>query len=235
MKKSKTQIALIAAFAAGIHMASAGVLAFPLGVDAGNSSTAYFGSALINTINDPFAYDPANPNSPGPNQSWASSRGYHALEPAGTDVFLTYTFDEVTLPVNHQLVVDMWGRFDCCQNRDDNFDIEVYDGGLGGTLLGTQVGLGIPNTAPYHARANIGAFSFLPPRSTFDTIRIVAHDSDGLGNANAFTFMEFRAGYVGGVPEPATTMYGMLGVCVIAGYRKLKRNNRIRRTMAANA
>jgi hypothetical protein len=215
-------------------VSSAGVLAFPLTGDAANSSTPNIGH-INNTVNDPFAYNPDSPTNPLPNQAWHSSRGFHGNGAPGADVFLTYTFDEITLPVNHQLVVDLYGRLDCCHDRDDNFDIEVWSGGLTGTLLGTEAGLSIPNSAPFHARANIGAFSFLPPRSQFDTLRLVAHDSNGLGNNNNFTFMEFRAGYVGGVPEPATTMYGMLGVCVIGGYRKLKRNNRIRRTMAANA
>ena len=160
----------------------------PLTPDAANSSQPGFGTNIANLVNDPFTYDPANPTSDTP--AGAHSDGFHGNEPAGQDVILIFDFTDgaITLGAGESFTVDLWGRSNCCQDRDDDYDIELYSGGVSGTLVASITGQAIPDPAPQHNRSILGS-----PGDTFDSLRIVARDSNGLGDGNFFTPVEIRA------------------------------------------
>jgi hypothetical protein len=135
-----------------------------------NSSAPGFGSALANTLNDPFAYDFTNPVSNLPDQIFSGPVSFHGNEAEGIDVLVSYTFPATTLAPGETFVVDIYGRSsdDCCTIRDDDFDLEFYSGGITGTLVEQQTGLGISNMRPDHLRISYTDVD------TIDSFRIVA-------------------------------------------------------------
>ncbi|QDU56954.1 PEP-CTERM sorting domain-containing protein [Aeoliella mucimassa] len=157
----------------------------PLTPDAVNSSQPAYGTDIANLVSDPFAYDPANPTSTNP--LGAHSDGFHADEPAGTDVTLIFDFTNgpITLAAGETFKVDLWGRNNCCFNRDDDYEIELYNGGSLVTSIANQM---IPDSAPQFNRSVLGTAG-----ETFDSLRIIAHDSNGTGDNNLFTPVEIRA------------------------------------------
>lgn len=157
----------------------------PLTPDAANSSQAAFGTDIANLVNDPFAYDPANPTSATP--AGIHTDGFHGDEPAGQDVTLIFDFTNgpITLAAGESFNVDLWGRNNCCYDRDDDYDIELYNSG---SLVASITGQGIPNSAPYYNRSALGS-----PGDTFDSLHLIAHDSNGVGDNNFFTPVEIRA------------------------------------------
>ena len=168
-----------------------------LTADIANSSTPSFGSSVNSPLNDPFAYDCESPTAALPVQIYSpGSMGFHGNEVDGADVFVSYTFPATTLADNESFNIDLYGRdgTDCCPERDDDFDIEVYSGGVGGTLLTTIEGLMIPNAAPYHLRVS------LRHDVPFDAIRIIARDTDD-PRGSYFTLMEIRAAVLVDPPD----------------------------------
>ena len=157
--------------------------------DDANSSTPGFGTELIRTINDNFLYNPLSPTDPLPNQ--VHPNNFHGSEAEGVDVLLSYNFTDgaISLAEGDLFAVDLYGRNECCQDRDDNIDIELYSGGVTGTLVASITGQAIPDAAPTHARVFVGAVG-----QTFDSLRLVAHDSAAAGNL--FTLQEVRAAVI---------------------------------------
>ncbi|MBN1855010.1 MAG: discoidin domain-containing protein [Pirellulales bacterium] len=181
----------IAALAFSPRVAFA-VEVIPLNGDVANSSTPGWSTTLAVTLNDPFLYDPLSPTSPLPAQTHPN--GFHGNGGEGEDVYLSYNMIyPVELDTGEELFIDVWGRSDCCWDRDDNFDIEFYNGGVLGTFIDSLIGMAIPNPVPQHYRASyIGTGTVV-----IDSFRIVAHDSNPSG-ANYFTLMETRAATVDG-------------------------------------
>ena len=179
--------------------------------DAANSTASAFGGSIANTVNDPFAYNPNSPISPLPVQSYSGAAGFHGNAASNVDVFLSYNFTNGPLTHNgpsQSFFVDLYGRSDtCCGDRDNNIDIQVYSGGVLGTLLGTVTGIAIPGS-PFFVRANLAPV--LTTGVTFNAIRLVAHDSEAAAG-NLFTLMEIRAAQVA-IPEPATASLALLGL-----------------------
>jgi hypothetical protein len=160
--------------------------------DIGNSSVSTYGMTVDVTLNDPFAYDPLSPTSPLPNQ--AHPNGFHGTEAEGVDVILSYDMiTPVILDAGEEMYVDVWGRNECCFDRDDNFDIEFYNGGVLGTLIGSVTGQAIPDDVPQYHRVSY----FSTGTVTIDSFRIVGHDS-AVADQNLFTLMETRAVNVDG-------------------------------------
>lgn len=193
-----------------------------LAVDLANSSASGFNGSMAKTINDTFAYNPETPTVPMPATSYGGgatdSPGFHAVGGNGADVFLSYNL--AGGPLKHQAAqqaffLDLYGRSNCCTNRDDNFDIQVFSGGVGGTLLGTVTGAAIGGT--FHTRVNLAPV--LPVGGFFDAIRLVAHDTDGTTNANSFTLMEIRAAQLA-IPEPATASLALIGLAGMMARRR---------------
>ncbi len=185
-----------------------------LTADVANSSASGFNGSMAKTVNDAFAYNPETPTTPMPATSFGGnpgdSPGFHGIGGNGADVFLSYTFTGG--PITHtgaaqSFFVDLYGRSNCCTNRDDNIDVQIFSGGVTGTLLGTVTGAAIGGT--FHTRVNLA--SAIPAGALFDAIRLVAHDTDGTTNANSFTLMEIRAAQLA-IPEPATAALAMMGV-----------------------
>lgn len=162
--------------------------------DGENSSKPGFGGSLGATLNDSFSYDAENPTLNLPVQVYAEKAGYHGDAADGTDVTVGYTVSPTSLAAGETLVIDLYGRSgeDCCAQRDDDFDIEFYSGGIGGTLVEKQTNLSIPNTDPYHLRV-----TYTDP-TTIDSFLIVARDSDTEPpEGSYFTLMEIRAAVIG--------------------------------------
>ena len=183
-----------------------------LTADPANSSPSFFGGNLGGTLNDPFAYDPANPTSPLPDQVYSSNGdGFHAQQPAGTDAILSYTLTDGPLTLNGNVNFDLYGR-NGFVNRDNDIDIQLFNGDYV-TPVAELTGLAISDTAPFFVRGTLPLSG-----TTFDRVRLVAGDSNGGGNPNFFTLLELRAN-VEPVPEPTSLLVcgvglGMLGVGV---------------------
>jgi chitodextrinase len=126
---------------------------------------------LAGLLNDPFAYDPANPTSPMPQTVWGANKFF-----AGMNTYIdtiAYDFDDAY----YNIFVDLYGRSDsCCRQRDDSFDVEFY---LAGVLQET-VASGIDST--HHVRVTAS------PGTLADSIRIV----ETAVVPNAFTLAEIR-------------------------------------------
>jgi len=160
--------------------------------DVANSTTPRTDGSITATTTDAFAYDPLDPTAALPTQTHPNN--YHAESANGTDVFLIYDFTDgpITLATGETFAIDLYGRSECCQNRDDDIDVELFTGGvLTGTVVASSLGVGIPDAAPQHQRVIIGGVG-----DTFDSFRLTAHDSDGPDNLNAFTLQEIRAAII---------------------------------------
>jgi len=188
MKKHSIFI-LGAALLAIVSSALAGT-EVPLTADAANSSVPAFTSNLDSPLVDPFAYDCEAPTDVLPQQIYnPGAAGFHGSEPDGAVVLLSYTLDPVTMGASESFVIDLYGRdgdLDCCAERDDDFDVELFTGGVGGTVVATFEMQSIPNAAPFHLR--LTHRGVLP----FDAIRITARDTDNPAGSY-FTLMEIRA------------------------------------------
>lgn len=163
----------------------------PLTPDVANSSVPAFGSNVNSPLMDPFAYDCDDPIAVLPQQIYnPGAAGFHGNEADGVPVLASYTFDApVMMSDSESFVIDLYGRDganDCCAERDDDLDIELFSGGVGGTVVASFTQQIIPNAAPYHLR--------LTHRGTdaFDAIRITARDTDNPAGSY-FTLMEIRA------------------------------------------
>ncbi|MDF7822786.1 cadherin domain-containing protein [Pontiellaceae bacterium B12227] len=176
-----------------------------LTADVANSSPSGYSGSVANTVNDPFAYDSDAPVSALPEQTWDSSAGYHASLGEGIDAVLVYQLAGTA----GDLVVDLYGRnLAGAVERDNNIDIKLYSGGLGGTLVEQVTGLAIPDSAPYYARAT------LSPAAAFDTLVVIGHDATS-ASGNAFTLMEIRAA-LSQVSDPDTDGDGLTDAQEIA-------------------
>ena len=170
------------------HLAATAGTLVTLTPDAANTSTPGFGSTVNGPLNDPFAYDCDDPVAVLPTLIYGGPVAYHGNQPDGVDVIVSYTMPVVTLADGETFVIDLYGRDganDCCAERDDNLDIEFFAGGIGETLVATQMGLAIPNAAPYHLRVTYDG-------APFDSFSIVAHDTDNPAGSY-FTLQEIRA------------------------------------------
>lgn len=132
------------------------------------------------TLDDPFAYDPNAPTSTSPVQDFMVENNYHASgAPSGGVANLFYNFTPI--PSVDSFVVDLWGRINTAfQSRDDNFDVLLRSGGFDGSIVASQLGLGIPDGDEAYLRVSFDQVA------DFDTIEIAANDV-------FFTLMETRA------------------------------------------
>lgn len=174
-------------------------LVFNLSADTDNSSNSGFGGSVAATLDDPFLYDFTSPTATLPNQVFATGVGFHGSEPAGNIVTVSYTLPSYTTMAGDTIFFDLYGRTRTGEDRDDDYDIVLYNGDYS-TPLVTISSQGIADVAPYHLRSTTS----LPGGTTFDRFQIIARDSNGLGDANLFTLLEIRAGAIAGVPEPSS-------------------------------
>ena len=160
----------------------------PLTPDAANTSAPGFGSTLDAALNDPFAYDCENPVAVLPDQVYSGAAAYHGNEADGAPVFVSYTMTPVTLAANESFAIDLYGRNNCCPERDDDFDVELFSGAVGGTLVASFTQQSIPNADPFHLRIEHRG------DVAFDAIRITARDADSNPPVGSyFTLQEIRA------------------------------------------
>lgn len=174
-------------------------LVFNLSADTDNSSNSGFGGSVAATLDDPFLYDFTSPTATLPNQVFATGVGFHGSEPAGSIVTVSYTLPSYTTMAGDTIFFDLYGRTRAGEDRDDDYDIVLYNGDYS-TPLVTISSQGIADVAPYHLRSTTS----LPGGTTFDRFQIIARDSNGADNANFFTLLEIRAGAIAGVPEPSS-------------------------------
>ena len=112
--------------------------------DVNTTEPRFEAQTAADVLNDPFAYDPADPTSVLPANVWGDPNTfYHGPD----DAAATIAFD-VTDGVYANLFVDLYGRAGCCFDRDDNLNIEFY---LGGELQET-VSVSVDDTT-LHGRA----------------------------------------------------------------------------------
>ena len=155
---------------------------------------------LLATTNDGFAYNPASPTSPLPGDYTGPNTGFHGTSTA--DDTAVFNFDGSY----NNLFVDIYGRRVCCQERDDNFRVQLYSGA---TLVEEFTGLTIPDDATAYLRVTATA------GSVADSIRFV----DDAGTANPFTLAEVRVnGTV--IPEPSGLLLGLGGFALMALRRR---------------
>ena len=222
MKFRILAVAVSAIFAMSTS-AFAALISVPLTADVANSSGNAHGGSLPVTLTDPFAYDPANPTSALPSQNYNGSTHYHGNggNPHPTPT-LFYTLAPTTFTAGSTLDFDFYGRADCCQDRDNNYDIALLSGGAGGSVVGEVLGNNNPDPAPRHLRTDLA--SVLTDGDMFDTIRIT-------GNNGNFTIAEVRLAAdladPAPVPEPASiAIWSLLGLCLAGyGYRRHRRNS----------
>ena len=178
---------------ATIWSASAAGTVVPLTPDSLNSSTPGFGSSIEATLNDPFAYDLDDPTALLPNQVYSGAVAYHGNEVDGVDVLVSYTIPATTPTGGETFVIDLYGRIgaNCCTDRDNDFDIELYSGGISGTLVEKLENLAIPDTEPAHLRVTFTT------EVEIDSIRIVARDAENADPVGSyFTLQEIRAALI---------------------------------------
>lgn len=192
-----------------------------LNADSANSTGNAFGGTIEKTLNDPFAYDPASPNSPLPNRIYNSgSIGYHANLAEGVDAIVSYTTASIiaTSASEPVVVVDLYGRVDnaCCNDRDDDIDVQLFNGSFSSPIA-SVTGISLDNSGDGWGRAT---FDTLPEGTTFDRIRIIGHDSGGGANNNYFTLLETRAATIAAVPEPSSLGLLALGATALLLRRK---------------
>jgi hypothetical protein len=186
----------------------AGVTLLNLTGDAASSSASGWGGSIGVTLTDGFTYAPLSPTSPLPNQSWSGSRGFHGDEANGVDVILNYTLTAGThtTVAGEEIVVDLYGR-NSNEDRDDNVDVLLLNGGVAGATVASVTGVAIEG-AHRHARATL---SGITAGTQFDAIRVVGHDT--AASKNLFTLMEMRVVSFGpeapGVTLPATDTVGV--------------------------
>jgi hypothetical protein len=139
-------------------------------------------SLVSNTLTDTFTYDPNNPTSSSPTQAFAVGNNYHASgAPSGNLANMFYELDTPPNFIADSFALDLWGRADCCQARDDNFDVLLRSGGFDGLIVAAQTGFMIPNNPMAYLRVEFDS----PPKA-FDTVEVIGHDV-------FFTIMEVRA------------------------------------------
>lgn len=154
--------------------------------DAGQTTAQH----LAGLTSDSFVYDPLNPTTNLPNQTYNTgavpAEGIHGSS-TGDLIFELAVDSPVTLNGENELVVDLYGR-NSNGDRDNDFDVLFM--AADGAILGQVTGQAINATGNHHRVSSAG----VPAGSTIAAIRIVAHDSDGnLANNNSFTLMEVRA------------------------------------------
>lgn len=177
-----------------------------LTADVANSTGSGFGGSIVNTLNDPFAYNPDDPTAVKPSGNYSGATAYHQNQADGTDAVLVYNLTDGPISGLDEFVVDLYGRTQCCTDRDDNIDLELLSGGANGLLVASLTGLGIG--ASGHLRGDFS--SIIDSMDEFDTIRLIAHDS-APQNGAFFTLMEVRAASIdAAVPEPTTGLLVLL-------------------------
>lgn len=148
-----------------------------------------FGGTLAGTLSDTFAYNPYSPTSVLPDQIFNGADGYHNNN-TNTDAIILYDVTPTTVDAGTAIVVDLWTRSDCCQNRDNNVDVAFLD--AANNVLGEVTGLNVPDAAPQFIRASTSGV--VANAAIVAKIRVTGHDSDEMpATTNSFTLMEIRA------------------------------------------
>ena len=162
----------------------------------GASTNSSDGGSVGATLNDSFNYNALDPTAAMPTLTYAGSGNYlfQSIEAEGVDVVLAYDLDSHYTQdgTNNALVIDLYGRDDTAQERDNNFDIEVFN--ASNQSLGKVSGLAIPDTATPHLRVDISAqlVPALADGATIANFKVIAHDSTP-ESGNYFALFELRA------------------------------------------
>ncbi|WP_435892494.1 PEP-CTERM sorting domain-containing protein [Oceaniferula spumae] len=208
-------LTLTVAFTASSHAA----VSILLTGDTANSDGGFFpgtGSGDPNrvnvTLNDGFSYNPNNPTSPLPVQSYSQTpaNGFHANKTSGTHT-LSYILTNGAIG-SPTVYFDFYGRNNNT-NRDNNYTVSLYNGDYtAGSLVAQQTGQGVPNSAPFFNRTTFNSATAF----VFDRVQITAPAGTSDANRN-FTVMEVRLA----VPEPSSTaLLGLGGLALMLRRRR---------------
>ncbi len=138
------------------------------------------------TIEDDFKYDPENPTAPLPHQTWSTSQAFHFVD--FYDGYVEYSLiTPDVLGDSNAFFLDIYGRSDCCRERDDSMTITFYDN-LGLEIYKVEH-IGISDDAPYHLRIPV-TDQDIDPASKLEKFKIQTTRTDGFGTT--FTLMEVR-------------------------------------------
>lgn len=185
-------------------------LSNPTAVGQDRLPVATYGRTSIgNTLTDGFAYDPLNPTAALPALNYSASNSFLANEPAGETIIITYDIAGTILTAGRVIVFDLYGRSEAgFFDRDDDFDVEFLSDGVvvGNTVSGVMIQAAQYPPSPEHVRVSTLEAS-VPVGSTIDQIRIIARDSNGLGDPNYFTLQEVRAAFLKSI-TPAVISHG---------------------------
>jgi hypothetical protein len=194
MRIGKWIPALSVAALLGVSATSdAAPLILTLSGDVDNSSAVNSGTIADNlaaTLNDPFAYDPLNPTSPLPVQTFSSSplNGFEAGNHEGR---VAYTLGGTYSGISF----DLYGRaLAATAARDNGLVLRLYDGDWI-TPVFTSAPFDIPDAAPWYTRYTT------PDGTNADRVTITQP------NVGFFNLMEIRAF----VPEPSAAALLALG------------------------
>lgn len=215
MTKSRKTTAILASL--GMTVAAHAATIIPLTGDASSSSTPGFGSSIAGTTTDGFAYDPVNPLATNPGLGFSAGSSFHANEPDSGLVTMTYDTAAHTIVLPDEVVVfDIWGRQDGAngnrwQDRDNDFDVELFDsaGGSLGIVTGLAIADGPTSVQVQHARASFGA---IPVGTILGQVVVTARDSSNAGapgDINNFTVQEVR---LAAIPEPSSALLALIGL-----------------------
>ncbi|MDB4332639.1 PEP-CTERM sorting domain-containing protein [Akkermansiaceae bacterium] len=192
--------------------------------DAANSSAPGYGSAIAGTTNDAFVYDPLAPLSATPDLSFSIARAFHGEEPNSGDITLTYTTNHIISASDTFVVFDIWGRSDGTRNRwqdrDNDFDVEIFDAaGSLGSVTGLAITDGPNPPTIQHTRVSFGS---IPVGTTITQLVITARDTVNAGAAgdiNNFTVQEVRLAAIA-IPEPSSLLLTGLAALGFLGRRR---------------
>ncbi|MFK5922058.1 MAG: VCBS domain-containing protein [Verrucomicrobiota bacterium] len=174
-------------------------LSNPMAVGQDRLPVTTYGRTLIgNTLTDGFVYDPLNPTATLPALNYSAKNSFVANEPAGETIIISYDIAGTTLTAGRVIVFDLYGSKPTAPpDRDDDFDVEFLSDGVivGNTVAGVIIQAAQYPPSPEHVRVSTIEAS-VDVGTTVDQIRIVARDSNGLGDPNYFTLQEVRAAFL---------------------------------------
>jgi hypothetical protein len=214
-------VAVIASLAISASTSHAATI-LPITLDAANSYTGGF-SALADTVNDPFSYNPDSPTSPAPVQGSDSSvtGGWHGNLGSGQHLISYLVTGGITTSnATSSVFFDFYGRTNIGNPanvnilvRDNDYTVTLFNGNYT-TQVAQLTGQSVADAAPYFNRStfNLGA------GVTFDRIQLTSAITAPAGETPFFTVMEVRAATV---PETSSALLCGLGALGLLRRRRL--------------
>ncbi|MDP6544170.1 MAG: PEP-CTERM sorting domain-containing protein [Phycisphaerae bacterium] len=144
----------------------------PLTVDVANTTAPGFGSTTGGLLSDAFVYNPDDPTSASPAQTWLPTDQIYITPTAGGGI-VDLDFDAV----HDNIILDLWGRNDYAgaeDSRHHNLDITFYNGELLTHQVISWDGVSLKTDDP----ASYG--QYIPPADVLADRVTIGHSTDYL-------------------------------------------------------